>query len=306
MQIQYVEPFSRGWNRMKQALFQPFDITKWFVVGFTAWLAGLTDHPGGSGSSDGGAKGHLDLEDVVRFPVEAWEWLMDHPGWFALIIVGVIFLFCLGILLTWLSSRGKFMFVDNVVHDRALVRKPWNDFRIAGNSLFIWRFVFGFIAFFVIAGFFVLSYFVLYGLWESYASEAAIILTIVGLGLIFLTILITIAFISTFLDSFIVPIMYRSKKSAVQAWKTFLPLFWRHFAHFIFYGILRFFLFILIVIVVILAGLMTCCIGIILLIIPYINAVVTLPISYTLRAFSLEFLAQFGKEFDVFPKGSKA
>ena len=54
--------------------------------------------------------------------------------------------------------------------------------------------------------------------------------------------------------------------------------------------------------VVIVAGLVTRCIGWLLLVIPYIGTVVTLPFWYTLRAFSLEFLAQFGPEYNVFPR----
>jgi hypothetical protein len=48
-------------------------------------------------------------------------------------------------------------------------------------------------------------------------------------------------------------------------------------------------------------GLFTCLLGFALLLIPYIGTVITLPIWYTLRAFSLEFLAQFGLEYDLFP-----
>jgi hypothetical protein len=59
---------------------------------------------------------------------------------------------------------------------------------------------------------------------------------------------------------------------------------------------------ILIVIAVILFGFVTCCIGFLLLIIPYIGSVVLLPVSYTLRAFSLEYFAQFGDEYQLFPE----
>lgn len=68
-----------------------------------------------------------------------------------------------------------------------------------------------------------------------------------------------------------------------------------------FFGLFTFVLIVGFVIGVIIAGIMTCCIGIILLIIPYIGTVVTLPAWYTLRAFSLEYLAQFGDEYTVFP-----
>jgi hypothetical protein len=139
MSIQYLNPLSRGWERMRKALFQPFDLKKWFVVGFTAFLAGLTDWHGGGGS---GAKsrGRIDWDDVVYFPYKAWEWLLDNPGWFTLIVIGIFFTFILVVLFTWLSSRGKFMFLDNVIHNRAQVINPWYEYRAEGNSLFLWSF----------------------------------------------------------------------------------------------------------------------------------------------------------------------
>ena len=80
----------------------------------------------------------------------------------------------------------------------------------------------------------------------------------------------------------------------------FLKLFRKAPFHLLLYGLMIFGLGILFVIAVIAAGLMTCCIGILLLIIPYVGTVVTLPIWYTYRAFSLEFLAQFGPEYTLF------
>ncbi|MCK7483486.1 MAG: hypothetical protein M0C28_45465 [Candidatus Moduliflexus flocculans] len=43
MTIQFMEPLNRAWNRMKIALFKPFDLHKWFVIGFNAFLAGMMD-----------------------------------------------------------------------------------------------------------------------------------------------------------------------------------------------------------------------------------------------------------------------
>jgi hypothetical protein len=57
---------------------------------------------------------------------------------------------------------------------------------------------------------------------------------------------------------------------------------------------------------VVVIGLFTCCAGFLLLAIPYVNAVILLPVSYTFRAFSLEFLAQFGSGFNCFTAGRPA
>ena len=58
---------------------------------------------------------------------------------------------------------------------------------------------------------------------------------------------------------------------------------------------------ILFVFSVIAAGIVPCCIGWILLVIPYIGTVVTLPAWYRFKAFSIEFLAQPGVEYNAFP-----
>ncbi len=117
----------------------------------------------------------------------------------------------------------------------------------------------------------------------------------------FLVILI-IAYISAFLNNFVIPVMYKDHITATQAWRRFLPLFSKHWLYFLLYGLFLLVLYIFTVIVVIVAGLMTCCIGFLFLIIPYIGSVITLPISYTFMALGPEFLAQFGPEFDIFPQ----
>ena len=302
MKINYINPLSGAWSRMKKALFHPFDISKWFVVGFTAFLAGLTDWHKGGGDNKGGGRGRFDWDDFFDFPREAWAWLIDNPGWFMLIVFGLVFLILFIVLLIWLSSRGKFMFLDNVVHDRAQVIKPWHEFKKVGNSLFLWRLCFGFICFVLFMSFLVFCFSVLYHLDESYAPHQMRVLAIVGMALFFLTMIIITAFIASFLNDFVVPIMYKHNKRTNQAWSRFLPLFSRYFLYFIFYGFIVFLLHILMIICVILIVIFTCCVSVIFLIIPYISSVVTLPISYTFRAFSLEFLGQFGPEFTLFPK----
>jgi hypothetical protein len=56
-----------------------------------------------------------------------------------------------------------------------------------------------------------------------------------------------------------------------------------------------------IVLGIIVAGFLTCCIGFLILAIPYVGSVVLLPVSYLFRALSVEFLEQFGPEYVLFP-----
>ena len=123
-----------------------------------------------------------------------------------------------------------------------------------------------------------------------------------GLIIQFMVLVILMAYISLFLNDFVVPIMYKYKITTSKAWFKFLPVLSRHLGQFILYGLFIFVLMILVVVCVILFGLFTCCIGFLLLIIPYIGSVVLLPVSYTFRAFSVEFLEQFGEDFTFFPQ----
>jgi hypothetical protein len=193
------------------------------------------------------------------------------------------------------------MFLDNVVHDRAEIAKPWKQYSKEGNSLFVWRFCFGFIvfAFFILLG--ILFFTAASALHVNDRFTGLLILFLIGWILLFFLTIIIVGYISIFLDSFVVPLMYKDNLTATRAWGRFLSIFNKHPFHFILYGLFIFVLMVGFVIGVILAGLMTCCIGFILLVIPYIGTVVTLPVWYTLRAFSLEYFAQFGTEYNVFP-----
>ena len=306
MNISYSDPLSRAWNRMKKALFQPFDIGKWFTIGFTAFLATLM---AGTGSPGGGANystrnsmDNFDWEELLEWPTIAWYWLINHPFWFALIIVGIVFLFAVMIILTWVSSRGKFMFIDNIVHDKAEVSKPWNDFSREGNSLFLWRLVFGLISAFLILGSIIVALVVMVNLFTGETTFGTKIISIVGIIFEFLVLMIIISYISMLLNDFVVPIMYKHRINTTQAWLKFMPVLFSNFWDFIVYGLFVFVLIIVTIICIIFFGLFTCCIGFLLLVIPYIGSVVLLPVTYTFRAFSIEFLEQYSEDFKIFPK----
>lgn len=287
---------------MKKALFQPFDISKWFTIGFTAFLAALLDGTGGGGNNSANYKnGKADLDYIFNFPGIALEWLQSHPIWFTLIVFGIGVVFIIMIVLTWVSSRGKFMFLYNVVNDKAEVKIPWYEYKKEGNSLFVWRLIYGLICFVVIVVSFVIAFTTIRDIYYDYLGLSSKILSILGMVLYFLILFIVMGYISLYLDSFIVPIMYKNRITTSKAWFKFLPLFSSQIGNFILYGLFVFVLIILIVIAVIIFGFVTCCIGFLLLIIPYIGSVVFLPVSYSLRAFSVEYLEQFGDEYKIFP-----
>jgi hypothetical protein len=305
MTILYMEPLGRAWSRMKTALFKPFDLHKWFVVGFNAFLAALMEASNGGSGARAGKEGNFG--EFIHFPQTAWQWLMSHPAWAIAILFAVLVAMAVVVLLTWVSSRGVFMFLDNVVRDSVEIAKPWRDYAKEGNSLFVWRLLFGLVT---IAAFaFILTLFFIKGaaLYDSGAELSTLdggswLLPLIGLGLFFLAIVLVWGYIVLFLKDFVAALMYRNRISCFEAWRLFLGIFKKNPLHFIGYGIIIFFLMLAFVCAVVVAGLATCCIGFFLLIIPYISTVVTLPVWYAYRAFSLEFLAQFGPEYDVFKR----
>ena len=303
MTINYFEPLSRGISRMNRDLFHPFDLRRWFVVGFTAFLAALADI-GLSGPPTSGirkrSKGQL--EDIIYFPQKAWEWLGQNPGWAIAIALGLFFLVVIGIVITWLSARGKFVFLDNVVRGQARVAAPWYEFRNEGNSFFWWNLLW-LIAFTAVTLIYIFYAFLnLQAVYESTRDGRALILPAVLAGLGFFAISVLSAFVFVLLRDFVIPIMYRDRISGWQAMERFLPLFFSQLHYFIGYGLFRFCLMLVIVIGIVIIGCVTCCIGFVILSIPYINAVALLPVSYALRSFSVEFLEQFGPEYRIFPR----
>ena len=54
-EISVAEPVSPALERVKRILFQPFDLGKWFVIGFCAWLAQL---------GEGGARRELQFQQL--------------------------------------------------------------------------------------------------------------------------------------------------------------------------------------------------------------------------------------------------
>ncbi len=300
MQVQYFEPLSRAWNYMVRALFKPFDVGKWFVLGFSAFLADLLEGPGATGSSHWKGNNFEGTQELREVPGIVRDWIFGHPGIVTLIFSGLLLAVIILVLLFWLSSRGKFMFLDNVVHDRALVNQPWYEFKNEGNSLFVWRLLFGIVGFLVIVSWLsILIFVILKGQQESIMPD---INFIIFMAFALLFIIFVILYISTFLTDFVVPIMYKNRVSATEAWKTFLSLFSQYWFYFILYGIVKFFLYVLVVTGVVLIGFFTCCFGFLLLVIPYISSVVMLPVSFTFRSFSVMFLEQFGPDFELFPE----
>ncbi len=296
MNIAYFDPLNRAWERMKIILLRPFDLAKWLVLGFSVWLAALVDGAGGGEwkwiADNNDFPGRTNLHSGGDLFSNAGEALIWVPLIFVLIMaVAAILLFLL-----WVSSRAKFIFLDNVVHDRAQIVEPWHRLKEIGDSLFLWR-----IAFVVACGLIILLFALLFfaptiafsnsdilsGL--SYAAMAFGVLLMIACGIV-------AGFVVLMLEAFVIPIMYKYELKATEAWSYFLPWLKNRPWPFILYALFVLMLGFCYVIFLGLACILTCCIAAL----PYIGTVILLPIWVTYRLFSLEFLAQFDPGFDFF------
>jgi hypothetical protein len=296
---------------MKVLLFRPFVLGKWLTIGFCAWVASLLDGSSGGGGPRGGInwsghkgpgdmRGPLEvLREVWARLAEAWHWILGHWGATVVVFLGIPLLVALILALVWVSSRFKLIYLDNLVQGRARVSEPWKRLGHLGDSLCLFRVGFGLAVFAIGAA--LVGLMVALG-FVSFASEAKglpIASLVVG-GLIAAVFGIVVLYASLFLDSFVVPIMYRHNLSAMAAWRAFLPWLSAEPASFFLYGLFVLIVFIVAGTGICVLGFVTCCIAFILLAIPYVGTVLLLPLLVAYRYLSLEFLAQFDPGLNVF------
>ena len=303
--VSVIAPVSQALERVKRLLFQPFDLGRWFVIGFGAWLAHLGEQGFRSNYNYGfpqGGHGGGNLQGE-------WERLKDfvlgNLGWLVPLVVALLVGgLALGVLLTWLNSRGKFIFLHCVALDKAEVGEPWHQFAREGNSLFWFRLVLGLISMILtlpLVGLIVVLVIRMVRLGTpdvggmALAAGAFLVLLVLGL-LCFL--------IGKLTTDFVVPIMFLRRQKCLAGWRELRGLLAANFGNLILYLLFQIVLALVTGVLVLMVAIMTCCCCC-LLVLPYVGTVLLLPVLVFKRAYSLHYLAQFGREFDVFPAAAR-
>lgn len=296
MTISPIAPFTPAWNNMVRILFKPFDIKKWFVLGFCAFLANCGEGGGGNyGNSGSNSQNKTSFRETIQ---NVDSWIDANMGLFIGIVVGsVLFFLTIGLLVTWISSRGKFMLLDGIVKNRAAVKEPWAEFKALGNSLFLLRVIVGFISLICLGLIFGIPLALAYPDFqnETFGSgTVSAIIIVLALGIPFT--IIGIAF-SFFLSGFVVPTMYVRKVRATEG----LCTAWQHICRdhlgsalllFLFMCVLHFGVIFLVVAVTCL----TCCVAAL----PYISSVIFLPVTVFFVCYFLCYIEQFGDDWKFF------
>ena len=291
-------PVTLAIERVRCMLFRPFDLGRWFVIGFCAWLATLGQ--GASGASFrfpgrfGNADWHNTFEEARHFVLNNLHWIVALAV--VLALVGVV----LWVVFIWLSSRGRFMFLHCVALNKAEVKAPWHAFAPQGNSLCWFRLVVHLIGMAVILPLLLLLAVLLVGMIRHESAEMAGILGVIGLGLAALAGALVFILVGKLTTDFVVPIMVLRSSLCLAAWKECFALLAANFWRLVLYLLFQVVLGILICLLVLTVVIVTCCCAGCLMAIPYLGTVLLLPILVFGRAYSVYYLAQYGPTFDVF------
>jgi hypothetical protein len=296
MTVSYVPCLKRSWERSRRMLLKPFRIETWLVLGFAAflseWLSGGWSNLM-SGRGGGGPR--------MQYHLDRLEWFRELLVWGPLVAMVLLAALVVALVFQWLGARGKFVFLDGVLHERAAIVEPWKRFARLGNSLFLWKLGFWVVTGIVVGGVVVsmigTGVLAFLGLRTPVAVAPPLalgVLLAMSLGVIF-------AFVLLMVDDFVVPLMHRHSIGVLEAWRRFLPLLRQELGAFVLYALFVLLLYMGMVVIVAAIGFATCCVGFLLTLAPYVGQVVLLPIYTTFRGLGPEFLAQFGTDFDVRP-----
>ena len=341
--INFSRAFDSAWERMVVILFRPFDLGKWFVIGFSAFLAGLlqggngfSSYTSGSGNNRNNDHNHafwqapihgnghevvrtasdgsiglpgLDLSLVQSIPnfsvpqlgTKMFTAIFTAIAGLQMGMMIFLFLFIFTIVLAlvllfyWLGARGQFLLLDNIVRNRGLIGWPWTTYSRQANSFFLAYLAFAFITFLIVVPivavgvimalpFIRLHHWPHGGEWISFG----------GLGLVYLVLLVTVSLVFFIFREFGIPLMFRNGLMAFPAFKESIRLVGQHPGSVFVFVLLRMALALAVIILSIVACCF-CCIGAI----PYIGTVAILPALIYVRCFTLDCLAQFGPQYDV-------
>ncbi|MHC4558140.1 MAG: DUF7544 domain-containing protein [Planctomycetota bacterium] len=308
--ISVIDPITPAIDRVKLILFKPFDLRKWFVIGFCAWLAylGSGGGPGGGQGGGGGPQQYNVPREPHKAQIEegintAKEFISDNLYWIIPVaVIVVVLIIGISLLIAWLNSRGRFMFLHCVAGNKAEVKVPWHKFRKHGNSLFLFRIVLGIISLIAVGvpiiGIVVLIIMMATGACPPIASISGIVI----FGLIIFVLSISLILIKKFTFDFVVPTMFLRTASCVAGWREFMSILSANKLRFALYLLFQIVIAIVIGVIIMIGFCIGCCLccASVLLLIPYIGTVVILPLLVFKRSYSLYYLQQFGPEFDVF------
>ncbi len=288
---------AQAFARMVTVLLRPFDITRWFSIGFCAWLAYIGTQSSinfnGTGSPDSTV-----LKQRIDHALDKL-WTLSLGGTeLAFIIGATAFGLLFAVLFCKLRSRGDFMFLHRWYRPDATISQCWWASSAAGHELFVWRLYFFLIALLLIALDTAFAYAWILKPYMAAGKAWSVALTGPAIGCVTATVLLglVVQLVAHLAKAFVVPVMYWHGVTASRAWLVVFALCNQYP-----FAVLGYFAcgvacataagF-----AIIAFGLLTCCIGFIPLLLPYFGVVMLLPYYLFFRGYAICFLSRWRPE----------
>jgi len=289
------EAFSISWEKMKEILFRPFDWGTWLVLTLAFWLAGLGE--GGFNLSFRNLPTDRESMGVLLQPIQtAAAQLNLTTGIFILLIAAILFFFAvtIGLLLLWVRCRARFVVLDMLLRGARAESfgNRWKLFQKQGNSFFFTQILLTVLMVFcgICCGggiFFALTLFL-----EKPENGGIDLVT----GCLFAALIVILALLSI---GFAIYLLLFQEYGALRMYRTDCPgaealqelnrkLMERPWT-FVRYLIGLLIYFVLVTLLIVLFSCLTCCIGGILLAVPFLSTMILLPLLYVRWQYSLEF-----------------
>jgi hypothetical protein len=307
--IDFTRAFDSAWERMMVILFRPFDFGKWCAIGLSAFLAGFLQGGNGFNSSfntnnfNNNSFNKFGMGESPKIDFHQFNANIAHAitgmqvGLIVLIsLVIFVFFFAFILLLYWLGARGQFMFLDNIVRNRGAISWPWQFYARQANSLFGFYLLFMVISFAIFLPILAVAIVMCIPLFQHQRwPEGGEIAGFAALGLVYLVLAVAMIFVLFVFREFGIPLMFRNGLMARPAFWASMNLIRQHTGSVVVFVLLRIAIFIGVAILSLIICCVTCCIGAL----PYIGTVILLPVLIYVKCFTLDCLAQFGPEYDV-------
>lgn len=297
MSVSFSQAFDGALTRTRRVLFEGFDPGRYLTIGFVAFLALLAD-----GCVPSIGSGGLVGLGIGRMVLDA----APEPFGLPLASAVLLPLLALGAMLLtvalWLSARGQLIFIENVIYENPRLSEPWQRLGERARPLFVWTLgLAGATAVAMVVGW-TPGWLLLRAVRDSSdAVAAAAILPAVAAVLFGLALTLAFAAAWVALHHFVVPLYYRDGGSVGQSWRKLLRLVGRRPFDFVLYGAALLALWVVVQAAVVALLVATCCIIDPLLRLPYLSTLFYLPLLVFVRAFSVEFLGQFGADYRIEP-----
>lgn len=198
-------------NYTGHILFRPFVLRNWLALGFVALFA----------ESGGGIHGNIPSSDSSSSSeYDAFlQWIMHN---IALVVVGFIVLFIIGIALAWVGSVLKFVYLNQITRDPKAIREPFSRFISLGTSYFLWELALGFTILLAIGILIGIPAALLFPLFHT--ATAIAIIGIVFLVILAVVLIVAAGVISVIGRDFALTTMYVRNIKIMEAWQVVMPI----------------------------------------------------------------------------------